>query len=181
MSDRANPKDLLGVRKAPLRLVPPALVIRTAEAMANGAAKYGPYNWRKNPVRLTVYLEAIERHLLAYRDGEEIAIDSGVHHLAHAAAGLAIIFDAEAGGNLIDDRPTPGPAAKLLAQQDKTQPPFLQAEADRGPQAPKDAFSLEQESDARQLMRHPQSGVKHLWRPDCYEVGCEKVYTDGEN
>ena len=114
MTKDTNPKDLIGIKKTPLRLVPPALIIEVAAAMKNGADKYGPYNWREKGVRLSVYLDAIERHLLAFRDGEDRASDSGVKHLAHAAACFAIIFDATALGMLVDDRPEPGPAAGLL-------------------------------------------------------------------
>ena len=115
-----NPKDLIGLTKAPLRLVPPALIIETAPAMANGASKYGAYNWREHAVSVSVYLEALMRHVLAYWDGEEVATDSGVKHLAHASACLAIIFDAAAVGKLIDDRPLPGGASALLAVQART-------------------------------------------------------------
>ena len=120
-----NPKDAIGLTKSPLRLVPPALVIETAVAMANGAEKYGPYNWRETGVNLSVYLEALLRHVYAYMDGEESAEDSGVKHLAHAAACLAIIFDAESVGKLIDDRPTPGQAARLMAEQTQQAPTVL--------------------------------------------------------
>jgi hypothetical protein len=88
--------------------------------MANGAEKYGAYNWREHSVILSIYLEATLRHIYAYMDGEERAADSGVKHLAHAAACLAIIFDAESLGKLVDDRPLPGAAASLLAAQVKT-------------------------------------------------------------
>lgn len=118
--DLTNPKDLLGVKKCPIHLVPPALVIEAAPALANGAAKYGAYNWREKQVKLSIYLAAAQRHLMAYWDGEEVAEDSGVGHLAHAAACLAIIFDAKAIDMLVDDRPVPGGAAGLMKKQDKT-------------------------------------------------------------
>jgi hypothetical protein len=120
-----NPKDLVGAKKAPLFLVPPALVIETAPAMANGAAKYGPYNWRDYPVKMSVYIEAALRHLLALMDGEDNAPDSGIRHDAHAAACLAIIMDARGSGTLIDDRAKPGPASMLLGAQDKSSVPML--------------------------------------------------------
>jgi hypothetical protein len=44
--------------------------------------------------------------LFAWFDGEEVASDSGVHHLGHAMACLAILLDAQETGNLVDDRPT---------------------------------------------------------------------------
>jgi hypothetical protein len=114
-----NPKDLLGIKKAPLRLVPPALVIGAAPVMALGASKYGPYNWREYPVKLSVYLEAIDRHLQAAKDGEWLDPESGQPHIFHIASCVGIIADAEAVGNLVRDWPVlPGPAARLLAAQD---------------------------------------------------------------
>lgn len=132
--DTTNPKDLLGVKKAPLRFVPPALVIEVAPAMANGAAKYGAYNWRDKHVKASIYAEAIQRHLYAWMDGENLATDSGVKHLAHIGACIAILLDAEAHGALIDDRAHGGPAAALLAAQDKTgvNAPVQMAEATQG-------------------------------------------------
>ena len=109
-----NPKDLIGTKKSPLELVPSALIIQVAQAMKDGAAKYGAFNWRGHPVKASVYHAAALRHLLAWADGEQNAEDSGVHHLAHAAACFGILLDAEATGNLIDDRPAKGPAADLI-------------------------------------------------------------------
>ena len=111
-----NPKDLLGMKKIPVHLVPPASLLYQALAMKDGARKYGPYNWRKNKVITSIYVSAAMRHLLAYYDGEEVAEDSGVPHLAHALACLGIIVDALETGNLVDDRPEPGATAKLLSR-----------------------------------------------------------------
>lgn len=115
-----NPKDLVGAKKAPLSLVPPALVIGASEAMANGAAKYGPYNWREYDVEYMTYLEAMQRHIAALIDGEDIAQDSGIHHLKHVAAGAGILLDSIELGCVIDNRPPHGPAAKMLAALDKS-------------------------------------------------------------
>lgn len=115
--DETNPKDLIGVTKSRLDLVPPALAISAAPAMELGARKYGPYNWRTKAVRLTVYLGAIDRHLAAYRDGQDTDPESGYSHLGHVAACLAIIADAKAIGKLIDDRPPAGGAAAMLEEQ----------------------------------------------------------------
>lgn len=122
MSDGTNPKDLLGVKKVQMNLFPPAGRIYGALAMKNGADKYGPYNWRKNKVKYTVYLDALERHLVALYDGENLAADSGLPHLAHIIANAAILADALESGNLIDDRPTPGPASRLLEQHTAAEP-----------------------------------------------------------
>jgi hypothetical protein len=122
-----NPKDLVGAKKAPLKLVPPAAVIGTAEAMAIGAAKYGPYNWRDQPIEVMTYIEAVLRHIYAFVDGQDNAEDTGVHHLKHAAAGLAILLDVMAYPQVeatpyhyIDNRPPKGPAADALRAQDRS-------------------------------------------------------------
>lgn len=109
-----NPKDLIGTKKPPLNLFPPAALIHGSLAMGNGAVKYGPYNWRKNNVIASIYVAAAMRHIASWYDGEQNAADSGVHHLGHAIASLAILLDAEATNNLVDDRPVPGAAATLI-------------------------------------------------------------------
>jgi hypothetical protein len=114
-----NPKDLLGLKKPPLNLFPPAALIHGSMAMGNGAAKYGPYNWRKNKVIASIYIAAAMRHMASWYDGEQNADDSGVHHLGHALACLAIILDAEATGNLVDDRPDAGASSHLIAKLTK--------------------------------------------------------------
>jgi hypothetical protein len=103
-----NPKDILGLRKVPLRLIPSSPLARLAMVMQLGAIKYGAYNWREKEVRLTVYLEAAERHLRAILDGETIDEESGQPHAMHAAACMFIIQDAFDLGKLVDDRPPPG-------------------------------------------------------------------------
>lgn len=115
-----NPKDELGIKKAPLRLVPSALEIHASDAMAIGAKKYGPYNWRENPVQLTIYYEAALRHLRAWFDGQDLDPESGENHLGHVAACVAIMLDAIDLGNGVDDRPPPGPAAQELAKRDRS-------------------------------------------------------------
>jgi hypothetical protein len=119
-ADSTNPKDLIGLTKPRLDLVPPALIIHVAKAMENGAKKFSPFNWRDKKVRSTIYIAAAMRHLLQYLDGEDCASDSGVHHLAHAAACCGIVLDAQAAGALIDDRPTKGPASALIASFTQT-------------------------------------------------------------
>lgn len=114
--DPTNPKDLVGQTKVPLGLFPGVAKIEGALALENGAKKYKAYNWRTTKVRISIYLDAIERHLLALRDGEDVADDSGVSHLGHIIAGAAIVLDAKACGTLIDDRPPAGGTAKLLKE-----------------------------------------------------------------
>lgn len=117
--DTTNPKDLLGIKKVRLSLVPPSSTIYQATAMENGADKYGPYNWRSKKVIASIYIDAAKRHLDSWFDGEEFAEDSKVHHLGHALACLGIIVDAKETGNLIDDRPPAGATSKLIERLKK--------------------------------------------------------------
>lgn len=114
-----NPKTRFGVAKPPLSLIPGQARVLLAEAFRDGARKYGPANWRVDPVTASTYLNAAERHLISWQDGEENAEDSGVHHLAHAAACLLILLDAQASGTLKDDRPTPANTSRLIRENTK--------------------------------------------------------------
>lgn len=122
MSEGVNPKDLIGISKPRLSLVPGVSILHLAKAMEDGAAKYDPYNWRSNPVKMTIYIEAAQRHILALLDGEDIDPKSKVHHGGHAMACMAIILDAMETGNLVDDRPIPGASAKLIRDMTKEVP-----------------------------------------------------------
>jgi hypothetical protein len=99
-----NPKDLHGFKKVDTTLLPAAALMHGAHAMMDGARKYGPYNWRDKAVLARVYIAAATRHLEYWAAGEECAEDSGVHHLGHAIACCAILLDAQATDNLIDNR-----------------------------------------------------------------------------
>ena len=128
-----NPKTAVGVTKVPLHLVPPSTTHYLAMAFADGARKYGPYNWRDKTVSSSVYVAAAKRHMDAWWDGEAVSSDAKVHHLAHALACLAIILDAETVGKLNDDRPTPGAANRLqalYATNNNTEPKQLELPAE---------------------------------------------------
>lgn len=121
-----NPKDLVGAKKAPLKLVPQAAVIGMADGLSVGAKKYGPFNWRLQPIEFMTYIEGAYRHLAALVDGQDFSEDSEavvghpVHHLDHVLAGLGILRDAIASGQVVDNRPPKGPAAELLRSMDRS-------------------------------------------------------------
>lgn len=125
----SNPKDVLASdeQRVLLHLIPSPALIETARALMDGARKYGPYNWREEGVGATTYLSASLRHIRAYLDGQKNAADSGVHHLGHAIACLAILLDAEAVGNLVDDRPLSAPTASLMDEMKRTRDNFIPA------------------------------------------------------
>lgn len=108
-----NPKSAVGIKKVPLHLVPPSAAHYLAMAFADGAVKYGPYNWREKSVAASVYIAAMKRHIDDWWDGEDLSEDAKVEHLAHAMACAAIILDAASIGKLVDDRPAKGAASRL--------------------------------------------------------------------
>ena len=111
-----NPKDIIGSDKIPFHLWPEVASAHGALGLLDGALKYGRANWRAKGVKVSIYIDACRRHLNAYMEGEEHAGDSGVHHLGHALACLAIILDGRAKGNLVDDRQYPGGYFKTIEE-----------------------------------------------------------------
>lgn len=109
-----NPKTLYGVKKVPLHLVPPIARVAESLAFADGARKYGPYNWRYQQVSASIYIAAAQRHIELWWDGEERCPISGVHHLGHARACMAILLDAQACMALNDDRPPASDLPRVL-------------------------------------------------------------------
>tara|TARA_R110000764_G_scaffold35204_2_gene78733 strand:+ start:12945 stop:13280 length:336 start_codon:yes stop_codon:yes gene_type:complete len=100
-----DPKAAAGAKKLPLQLLPPIFNAETAKVLAHGAEKYGEWNWREKGIKTMTYVGAIRRHLDAYLDGEDLDPESGLRHLAHIAASVAVLLDSENVGTLTDTRP----------------------------------------------------------------------------
>lgn len=114
-----NPKDAVGSSKLPLDLVPDTLSIYAALSFAEGASKYGAYNWRVSGVRASIYKAALERHLKKWWNGEDVDQKTKVPHLASVIACAAIILDAGAVDKLTDDRPPKVDLAKLIEEHEQ--------------------------------------------------------------
>ena len=117
---RENPKEAFGRAKATTFFIPALAVFKLGAVMALGARKYGPFNWRKDPIKASTYKEAIVRHLEAWIDGEEEDEESGQSHLAHVMGCAAILIDAQAHESMIDDRVKSGRVAAFLKAYVKT-------------------------------------------------------------
>lgn len=111
-----NPKDIIGSDKIPLHLWPVSASALGCLAMLDGALKYGRSNFRAIGVRASIYYDATRRHLEAWFEGEDTDPDSGLPHLAHALASLAILVDSKAAGKLNDDRMFPGGHREWMKQ-----------------------------------------------------------------
>lgn len=101
----ANPKDALAANKWPLHVVPDSLSVYATLAFAEGAMKYGQFNWRAKPVHMSVYITALRRHLNALNSGQWEDPQTHVPHISSILACAGIIGDAKLCGTLIDDRP----------------------------------------------------------------------------
>lgn len=106
MTQLVNPKDVEAQATAKVRLdlLEPAGNEAIAAALANGAEKYGIRNYVESPISARVYVAAMMRHLAAWLRGEDVAEDSGVHHLGHLGANVHIALAAIEAGTFIDDR-----------------------------------------------------------------------------
>ena len=100
-----NPKDAVGVRKAPVSTVPGTVIAELGLAMLEGARKYGRHNYRIAGVRASVYRDAVWRHMNKWWEGEDIDPDSGLSHITKAIASLTVLRDAMILENWVDDRP----------------------------------------------------------------------------
>ena len=72
-------------------LVPPEAMKALAEVLTYGAKKYKPNNW-KQVDDTSRYVDALYRHLEAWRSGEDVDAESGLSHLAHALTNVAFLI-----------------------------------------------------------------------------------------
>lgn len=76
-------------------LIPPVATEALAKVLTYGAKKYKPNNWKK--VEDTErYVDALYRHLEAWRGGQEFDEESGLSHLSHALTNIAFLIWYEA-------------------------------------------------------------------------------------
>jgi hypothetical protein len=101
----SNPKDSIGIRKAPMSCVPATVLLEMGVAMQEGAHKYRRHNYRAIGVRASVYYDAAMRHLFSWWEGEDIDPGSGLSHVTKALTSLTVLRDAMIQGKFHDDRP----------------------------------------------------------------------------
>ena len=105
VAKESNPKDVVGIRKAPMSTVSGPVMAEIGVAMLEGASKYGRHNYRAVGVRASVYYDATMRHLMGWWEGEDIDADSGLSHVTKAIASLVVLRDAMIQSMFTDDRP----------------------------------------------------------------------------
>lgn len=86
MTDKGTKHD---AGKLDLTLMPKAAIESAVRALAYGANKYGRDNYKKG-IDETRIKAALLRHLFADIDGEQVDSESGLQHLDHVAACVAM-------------------------------------------------------------------------------------------
>ncbi len=76
-------------------LIPPVLLKEVAKVLTFGAKKYEANGWKDIENGDERYLDALYRHLEAYRSGEKFDDESGLSHLSHASTNLAFLLHFE--------------------------------------------------------------------------------------
>lgn len=91
------------VNKPRVDLIPSAPLFEAGKVLAFGARKYKPHNWRLGLSWLETY-GSLQRHLLAWLDGEELDRESGYTHIAHAVCQMLFLAEFTIRGTGTDDR-----------------------------------------------------------------------------
>lgn len=78
-----------------LDLIEPRFIEGVGEVLTFGAKKYEPNNWQKVEDAENRYYAAALRHLMAWRRGEKIDLESGLSHLKHAATNIMFLLHFE--------------------------------------------------------------------------------------
>lgn len=97
-----------GVKPQRLSLLPSTALNTISEVYHFGASKYSAHNWRKGYEWSKSY-DALQRHLNAWWERDEIDPESGLSHLAHAGFHLfaLITYSANPRYKQFDDRYSP--------------------------------------------------------------------------
>ncbi|WP_060851317.1 dATP/dGTP diphosphohydrolase domain-containing protein [Methylobacterium aquaticum] len=86
-----------------LTLIPASLNRYTSAVLEYGAIKYSANNWRKGG-SWTSAIDSLQRHLDAFREGEDFDAESALPHLAHLAFNVMILIEFFDKGFGTDDR-----------------------------------------------------------------------------
>lgn len=86
-----------------MTLIPASLGRYTAAVLEYGAIKYNANNWRKGG-SWTSAIDSLQRHLDAFREGEDCDVESALPHLAHIAFNVMILIEFFDKGRGQDDR-----------------------------------------------------------------------------
>lgn len=89
--------------KARFSTIPLKVLREVVDCFTRGASKkdgknektYGEYGWRTTPDAKATYVDALQRHMLAWCDGDIVDGESGQSHMVHVIANAMILRDLE--------------------------------------------------------------------------------------
>jgi hypothetical protein len=94
--------------KSRMELVPAGAVLAIADVFTFGAKKYAAHNWRKG-FDWSRLIGALERHIAAFKEGEDLDPESGLPHMAHAGCCVMMLLEHQRLKYGNDDRYTKDP------------------------------------------------------------------------
>lgn len=74
-------------------LLPPLALEEVVRVLTFGAEKYERGNWKYVKDSKRRYFDALQRHLWAWKQGEQNDVESGMNHLAHAMCCLMFLYE----------------------------------------------------------------------------------------
>jgi hypothetical protein len=105
--------------KVKLSLIPTKPLLELGRLMTFGANKYSAHNWREG-MTFSRAMDAMERHYLAFKDGENYDKESTQHHLAAVMFYCCVILEFWFTGRVdLDDRYKPTPNEREPYDGDK--------------------------------------------------------------
>lgn len=101
--------------KVKMGLISSRFLMGLARVLTLGAGKYAAHNWRKG-MATSRYYDALQRHLVAWNDGEDNDPEWGKSHLYHAACCLMFLSETLETRPDLDDRYKPDAKARDSVQ-----------------------------------------------------------------
>lgn len=89
--------------KPEVHQVPTSLILAVAEVLKYGEKKYAKGNW-KGGFEWTIPYDCLMRHMMAWLNGQENDEESGLSHLYHAAANIAMLIEFKETHKELDNR-----------------------------------------------------------------------------
>jgi hypothetical protein len=74
-------------------LIPPLALEEMVKVLTFGAQKYERDNWKHVDDAKRRYFDAMQRHIWAWKQDEQIDPESGIHHLAHAMCCIFFLYE----------------------------------------------------------------------------------------
>jgi len=89
--------------KPEIHQVPSSLILGVAEVLKYGEQKYAKGNWKKG-MEWSIPYDCLMRHMFSWLAGNETDDESGLSHLYHAAANIAMLIEYKETHKELDDR-----------------------------------------------------------------------------